>query len=276
MPKRRDFLSKQQIQDQGSGRWLVASYFPVSLFSLRTTHATSKGGKTLLVPTPSAVKMALLDACFRRYDAANAETRARSVFDLLKSREVRFRPPRHCIVQNTFVKVLDWDRDKTSGPFRNTIAYREFAFFGGDELQIALGVSGLSADEEYVLGELFAHINSLGKRGSFWQFKDLHVIDGELPFGFTVPRSQVKFEEAATYLMTQLLDDFGADLCTARDGFDRVSTYGNGDIKLGVHRVLTPTAIPYGRRTSSRHFTQYERTERQGNSRLLRAPSIRE
>jgi len=149
------------------------------------SHATSKGGKTLLVPTPYAVKMAILDACFRRYNAKDAENRARSVFDLLKRREVRLRPPRHCIVQNTFIKVLDWDRDRTSGPFRNTIVYREFAFFGGDQLQIALGVSGFSPEEDNAIGELFAHINSIGKRGSFWQFDQIRIMSGELPFGFT-------------------------------------------------------------------------------------------
>ena len=59
--------------------------------------------------------------------------------------------------------------------------------------------------------------------------------------------------------MTQALDDFGEGLCDAADGFDRLSTYGPGKIRLGEHRVLTATAIPYRRRSSSRHFTWYER-----------------
>lgn len=261
MAKKGALSGDLKIPDRGHGRWLVASYASASLFSLRMTYATSKGGKTLLVPTPYAAKMAILDACFRRYDAADAYSRARSVFDLLKGREIRLRPPRHCIVQNTFVKVLDWDRNRISGPFRNTIVYREFAFFGGDDLQIALGASGLSSDENRLIVELFAHINNIGKRGSFWQFKGVNVIEDELPFGFTVPRDSVNFTEAATYPMTQPLDDFGVDLCSAKDGFDRVSTYGSGDIKLGVHRVLVPTAVPYGRRNASRHYTQYERAE---------------
>ena len=55
-----------------TSRWLIAAYRPVTLFSLRMTHATSKGGKTLVVPTPYSIKMALLDACFRRYSSADA------------------------------------------------------------------------------------------------------------------------------------------------------------------------------------------------------------
>jgi hypothetical protein len=61
--------------------------------------------------------------------------------------------------------------------------------------------------------------------------------------------------------MVQELDDFGPPLCLADDGFDRVSTYGSGTIKLGEHRILVPTAIPYRRRSAARSFTWYERID---------------
>ena len=41
--------------------WLILHYQP-TVFSLKPARATSTVGKTLLVPTPYAVKMALLDA----------------------------------------------------------------------------------------------------------------------------------------------------------------------------------------------------------------------
>ena len=166
--------------------WLVTTYQPVTMFSLRMTHATSKGGKTLVVPTPYVVKMALLDACFRRFPAAEALSRARIVFDWIKPREIRFRPPKHCLVTNTFQKVLDWSRDGPD-PFRQTIAYRELAFYGGDDLLVALAVDGLRADERQILIELFAHINSLGKRGGFVQFTGTEVCTGPLPWGIHRP-----------------------------------------------------------------------------------------
>jgi hypothetical protein len=239
----------------------VASYIPVSLFSLRMTHATSKGGKTLVVPTPYSLKMTLLDACFRRFPQEEAGKRAEGVFQLLKWREMRVRPPKQCVVNNTFVKALDWDRDAEKGPFRQTIVYREFAFFEGDELLVALGADGLSEAERSLMGELFAHVNMLGKRGGFWQFNGLEEADGNLPFGFTVPRSDATLEQIATYEMTQALDEFGEALCEAKDGFDRVSTYGEGTIRLGEQRVLVPVAVPYRRRGASRHYTWYERVE---------------
>src|SRR5690606_35847212 len=91
-------------------QWLILLFRPVSLFSLRMTHATNKGGKTLLVPTPYAVKLALIDACFRLFAGEEANQRARQVYELVKGIEIRFRPPAHCVVQNTFIKIKQQER----------------------------------------------------------------------------------------------------------------------------------------------------------------------
>lgn len=249
--------------DRGQSRWLVASYRPVSLFSLRMTHATSKGGKTLVVPTPYAVKMALIDASFRAFAAHDANRKAREIFELVKWREVRVKPPKLCIVQNTFIKILDHERDGDL-PFKQTIAYREFVFFPdtpNDSLSIALAIGGMSEDGEKELAILFAHINSLGKRGSFWQFKEASRQEGELPVGFTVPVAEPVWRGITSYGMIQALDDFGVALCIAEDGFERVSTYGTETIKLQEHRILVPTAIPYRRKSAARSFTWYERID---------------
>ncbi len=266
-------------QDRGKGRWLIASYRPVSLFSLRMTHATSKGGKTLVVPTPYAVKMALVDASFRAFSTQDANRKAREIFDLVKWREVRVRPPKHCVVQNTFIKILDQKREDKEGkdkerkgdreresdlPFKQTIAYREFVFFPdapNDSLSIALAIGGMSEGDEIEMAILFAHINSLGKRGSFWQFEKASHQEGELPIGFTVPVAEPVWRGISSYGIIQALDDFGVGLCTANDGFERVSTYGSGTIKLQEHRILVPTAIPYRRKSAARNFTWYERTD---------------
>src|SRR6266542_3258808 len=84
-----------------SGAWLVATYRPTAPFSLRLTTATSSGGKTLLVPTPYAVKLALVDATIR----VGTVERGRALFDVLKGRVIRLRPPEHVVVNNTFVKI---------------------------------------------------------------------------------------------------------------------------------------------------------------------------
>ncbi|MFH1897757.1 MAG: hypothetical protein ABH886_05900 [Candidatus Desantisbacteria bacterium] len=106
------------------------------------THATSKGGKTLIVPTPYAFKMTLLDACFRAFEGGEAELKARGAFDLIKGCDIRFSPPSECLVQNTFVKIRQEERDAPRGLFVPTIAYREFCFYSGGELKVALEING--------------------------------------------------------------------------------------------------------------------------------------
>jgi hypothetical protein len=253
-------------KESATNKWLITRYSPVSLFSLRSTYATSKGGKTLLVPTPYAIKMALIDACFRVHLGLEAEHAARRVFDSVKAQRVRVRPPEECIVQNTFLRVLQPARDSEDGddasqPFTRTIAYREFVFFRG-EIEIAIGLNGLSASGSDELAYLFAHVNYFGKRGSLWQFLDTREHRDALPSGFSLQGSEISqypLDIVNRYRTTEYLDDFGPKLCNAKDGFERISTYHAGEIKLGEHRVLLHTLLPYERKTGGRHFTQYRR-----------------
>ena len=47
--------------------WTIAYYEPTGLFSLRPALSTASGAQSLLVPTPFAVKMALLDVAIHLY-----------------------------------------------------------------------------------------------------------------------------------------------------------------------------------------------------------------
>ena len=251
-------MMEEKPIDRGVGEWLVLSYLPVSLFSLRMAHATSKGGKTLLVPTPYAFKMTMIDACFRVFNGDEAEKKARQVFDLIKGCEIRFNPPSVCIVQNTFVKIRQEERDAPKGFYVPTIAYREFCFYSNDELKVAVGVKGLSEEAIDMLRLLGSHINCIGKRGSFWQFVGDSNHKNELPEGFIFPHTEERLS-TGNFQWFQYLDDFGEVLCKAKDGFDRISTYGDGKIELGKHRILVRMVLPYKFKQSSRHFTQYEK-----------------
>jgi hypothetical protein len=222
------------------------------------TQTTNKGGKTLVVPTPYSVKMALIDACFRAWDGPEAFSSAQRIFDLVKARGIRFRPPPHCVVQNTFVKALDANRDSAL-PFKQTIIYREHIAFSGGPLEIALDIDGLSNEDVSFIAHLFWHVNSLGKRGGFWQCLETGQLNN-LGGAYTVPMQAGEITNIDEYGLIQLLDDFGEALCDAKDGFDRVSTYGQGALTLGKHRVFIPSAVPYRRLTAAKRFTWYERT----------------
>src|SRR5208283_5541149 len=84
----------------GPGRWLVANYAPTALFTLKISMATSSVGKTLVVPTPYAIKMALVDAAFRRgYSESDCEALLRSLIPVA----VRIGPGPGAVVTHTFV-----------------------------------------------------------------------------------------------------------------------------------------------------------------------------
>lgn len=248
-------IAEKVIKDQ---KWLILKYLPVSLFSLRMTHATNKGGKTLLVATPYAFKMTMIDACFRVFDGNEAEKKARAVFDIIKNRVIRFNPPSDCIVQNTFIKIRQEERDAPRGFYVPTIAYREFCFYGNGELRVALDINGLLEEKTSIISRLGSHVNCIGKRGSFWQFTGSEIYAGELSREYTEPQEETN-KVISDFKWVQYLDEFGDALCKAKDGFDRINTYSDGEIKLGKHRVLVRTILPYKFKRSSKHFTHYEK-----------------
>lgn len=247
----------RKIDYQEKGRWLIIDYQPTSLFSLRMTHATSKGGKTLLVPTPYCVKLALIDACFRKYGVDEAHSTAVNVYETVKDKPVRFHPPSHCVVHNTFIKIKQEERNAPKGIFAPTIAYREFCYFDG-LLKVAIGVADLADDFVNELAGLFARINYLGKRGSFMQFRGAKVHKGGLPAGYTCPAAEADIVNGG-YRTTHYLDDFGEALIRDKHGFDRVNSYGGKPSALGKFRVLVPTMLPYRHESSGKHYTHYRR-----------------
>lgn len=240
-------------------RWLVMRYHPSSLFSLRMTHATSKGGKTLLVPTPYAVKLAFIDAGFRAFEPDVALEKTNEAYELLKGRRIRFRPPEHCLIQHTFVKVKQEERDAPKGIYAPTIAYREFCFYSGN-LEVAMDVTGLSDQNVQLVMKLARRINYLGKRGSFMQYLRADIHEGALPRGYTCPEDEADIVNGG-YGTTHYLDEFGEALIEDPEGFARIDTYGAKTPSLGRYRVLVRTLIPYRYQTSARHFTHYRRTD---------------
>jgi len=230
--------------------WLVAEYEASALFTLKPATATASGGKTLLVPTPFAIKMALLDAACRLEGQAAAE----KAWEWLGGLTVALRPAPAVVVNNTFTKVLKPRRgearpgSKHAGYFQQTINYREYAHLAGT-FAIALELTA-DADADR-LARWLLHINYLGKRGSFIQLQQAPQIVDELPEGFiTVDGRLGGFSLGG--VLTQL-DDVGEGLT-----FERADIYSDKSIKLGEHRVLRHVALPYRLAASSRGYSHYE------------------
>src|SRR5579875_3579387 len=90
--------------------WIVAQYLPVSFFSLRPASATSSGGQTLLVPTPFAIKMALLSTLIRTRGLAEGER----LFPALRDLPIALEPPEQAVVIKGFSKIRRELKDKSN------------------------------------------------------------------------------------------------------------------------------------------------------------------
>src|ERR1051326_5049767 len=236
--------------------WYQAFYLPISLFSLRQSLSTSSGAKTLLVPTPFALKTALLDAAIR----VLGKEQAALLFPTIRDVQIAIRLPHQLVVINSFLKIV---RPKKNGPsddlgtglvtpLGSTIAYREFVSYNG-----ALGLALSSSQSEPLSTEivqLFAQVNYLGKRGSFVQLVEPPQLVDQLDEGWTLLTTEQRlFIVDGT---VQMLDDYGHSV-----SFERADITSGMRITPGKDRVQRPIVLPCKLVRSSRAFTLYQRVE---------------
>jgi len=238
--------------------WTIAEYQPTAFFSLRPHTATSSGGKSLIVPTPFAVKMALLDAAIRTQGLA----RGQELFPAIRDLQVAVRLPRYVLVNNTFVRILRLKEIKTKAsekeaaiakakaerqwPFQRSIGFREYVQFGG---LLALAFQGMAMD---TIAPLLEQVNYLGKRGGFMQLLRYPEEAESLPDGFTMLTESAN---GAFPLGTlQMVDDCGPKLT-----FEQANVYSSKGIRPGRDRVFHHIVLPHRPVRFSRGFTMYER-----------------
>lgn len=239
--------------------WTVARYAPTSLFSLRPALSTASGAQTLLVPTPFAIKMALVDVAISLF---GVETGA-AWWTIIRDLEVALDLPEALVVNKTFIKIQrptrvtksnleEVEEAKATGvyPLGPTIAFREFVLFGGE---IGLAVRPRVVDDRPALGQMLAQINYLGKRGGFLQLQAPPEVVGDLDERWTVLT-----RPAQSFLINgtlQMLDDCGAGL-----SWEHVNVYTSKSIRLNSdERVLRSVVLPYRLLRSSYRFSLYER-----------------
>lgn len=239
--------------------WIIAEYQPTSFFSLRPYTATTSGGKSLIVPTPFAIKMALLDVAIRTQGLEQGKT----AFSAIRDLQIGIRLPSQIVVNNTFTKILRLKEIKSKAtekeqvvykaidehqwPFQRTIAFREYVQFAGP---LALAFQGMTKED---LAQLLTQLNYLGKRGGFLQLlSEPHSVD-ELGPDFTMITQGPG--ESFVLGMMQMLDDCGPSLT-----FDRANVYDPSKrIRANQDRVFHHVVLPYRLARSSKNYCLYER-----------------
>lgn len=241
--------------------WTIAEYQSTSLFSLRPYTATTSGGKSLVVPTPFALKMALLDAAIR----TQGLSRGKALFPAIRDLQIAVQPPQWIVVNNTFTKIwrindsvtkkgaaeearlIAEAKAKHKWPYQDSIAFREYVQFGGS---LALAFQGMPPEE---LTRVLLQINYLGKRGGFVQLLQPPVTTTSLPDSFTVLTNGVM--GGFPLGMLQMVDDCGPELT-----FEQANIYDREHgIKLGKERIFHHVVLPYRLIRSSTSFSFYER-----------------
>lgn len=235
--------------------WLIAEYQPATLFSFRSGMATSSGAKTLFLPTPFAIRTALLDAAVR----TNGMAAGPAAFDWIKELSIAVRPPERVVVTNLFAKILKPTRkEEAEEAMDRTIAFREYAQLEGT-MVLAFSPAEERARE---LTALLAQVNYFGKRGSFFQLIAAPRMVEELSEGFIlmdgayVQGTQVSGQGPRTFAvgLIQMMDDWGESLT-----FAKANIYTDEKIVVGKDRVRKSIVLPYRLVRSSRGFSYYER-----------------
>lgn len=234
--------------------WYEATYQQVALFSLRQSLSTSSGGKTLLVPTPFALKMGLLDVAIRTLGKEGAVL----LFPAIRDLHIALILPEQLVVINSFLRAV---RPKKHGPsddvgsglvtlFGSTIANREFVFYS-EPFGLALSEKeGHELPQELV--QLLTQLNYIGRRGSFIQLLEIPQRREQLSEQWTVlTTNQRTFYADGTI---QLLDD-----CSSELSFERADVTSGVRLVLGKDRVQRAIVLPCHQVRYSRGFTLFQR-----------------
>ncbi len=225
--------------------WLIATYQPTSLFSLKDSRATNSGGKSLLCPSPYTVKMALFDLTMKYY----GKEKLTKVFQDIKDMEIHFRMSNNIVTNNCFVKIQKEPHSETKKKnptltFQPTVAFREYLFLDSP-IKIAMKLSGDAKDNGFddFLGNLLRRISYFGKRGCFFQFLSHNQVD-DLPLDF----SRTSGKGSPLFMANQILD---------LDDFDEKAKWENANIysKEKSGRIQKRYILPYRRAKSNRNFT---------------------
>lgn len=246
-----DVEPKPARHRRGSSRWLIFRYAPVALFSLKMSRATSTAGKTLLVPTPYAVKMAFVDAALRHGLAGDAD----ELVKRLAKANVRIGVPQHACVTGTIQMVRQETREieRKRNPglpwYRANIAMRELVHYRGD-LRLAFDCHTSHSDLTELLRQVAPAVNYLGKRGSFFQYLGCSE-QQELDSTFTrVVDKDLGDPSVGGHRAT--LDDFGAGAT-----FDALNSFSPAEIKWEIHRRFVETFVPFSVHNTGPGFTHY-------------------
>jgi hypothetical protein len=227
--------------------WLYVDFEPLTAFGLRPSNTTANGGKTLLSPTPYAIKMAILDRLLR----FGGEGYGRERFPAVRDLHLWIRVPLAVAVNRTFQKVQRAGTKKTDY-WISTISQREYCFHGGVFTFAFSGDARLLEE----LPKVMSSINYFGRKGSFMQFIGTapHRPEPKIGDGFVDVCSPAEPSQLSLHGFLQRMDDMRPDAT-----FEDVSVYAAKSRSHDGGRIYHNVIFPYQIDHHGYNHTVYKR-----------------
>lgn len=235
---------------EGYTEWLAVSFQPVSLFSLKRSDATSMAARSNLVPTPYAIKMALLKVLLESEGALHSrdfDEWINGEFAWIRDLQIWVRPPERLVVNRNGYKLRYYDQtadkaDKTRStlPMQGGFVFREWVYLEGN-LEIHCGANSRSPE----LAKLFALINYFGKRGCFFQF---------LPDRTQITAEPLWQPDLSRSFTVGAIDDLGKNTT-----FGKINPFSSERATLDKDRIIVTGFLPLKLTATSARYDFYQR-----------------
>lgn len=215
-------------------------YKPTTLFSLKDSNSTNSGAKSLFLPSPYAIKMALLNQVITvGGDIEKLDSKKSKEFNFIRDAKISFYLPEGSsfCVNNSFVKILKPARE--GGGFQQTVAFREYIYHS-HPMEIIIEVK--EEEAKLYLKQYLHKINFFGKRGCFFQF----IQYSDIPSKSNVNKFEVNLGVQG---ILQEYDDFESN-----STFETVNNFSSKN-SIRVKEILL---LPLKNTGSSKAFTCYK------------------
>lgn len=147
-------------------------YQPTNLFSLKESNSTNSGAKSLLIPSPYSIKMALFNQAITIDGKDIFGEKKSKEFAFIKDTTIEYRILGSFCVNNCFVTI----QSLRDGTYRGKPSFREYIYIS-DNIEIIFDV--ISEEAKQYLQNYLHRINYFGKRGCFFQFVGYRDNPGE-------------------------------------------------------------------------------------------------
>jgi hypothetical protein len=215
-------------------------YKATALFSLKNSNSTNSGAKSLLLPSPYSLKMALINQAISvGGDLDNLNSKNSSMFQIIRDIKVSYylAPNTYFSISNSFIKILKPDRDGDG--FKPTVAFREFIHVS-NSIEIIIETQNIEC--KIYLQKYLHKINYFGKRGSFFQFISYSDTPNTANVTLFNPKSQIGG-------LLQEYDDFNP-----KATFDSINNYSPTKTKRDKHLLCIPVQLL----SSSKSYSIYK------------------